>query len=216
MEAYIGEYASGKSENAVNRALYLKEQGRSVTIADLDLVEPFYTLRPIKKMLEEKGLNVIAFDTKQTMGLGEAGNVITPQLRWVLKQKGDIVIDVGYGVEGAKTLNLLFHSEENPYLKIYAVINASRPMTSTVKDIVEYIENLGRIDGLINNTHLSGDTDVKTIQMGAKIVTEAARILNLSVIATTAEKRHQESLGERESEGNNVFYITRHMPHTFW
>ena len=59
VEAYVGEYASGKSELAINRALELKNQGRMVTLVDLDTVEPFYTLRPVKKMLEEKGLVII-------------------------------------------------------------------------------------------------------------------------------------------------------------
>ncbi len=47
VEAFIGEYASGKSENAINRAMKLQSQGREVTLVDLDTVEPFYTLRPI-------------------------------------------------------------------------------------------------------------------------------------------------------------------------
>lgn len=46
VEAYVGEYASGKSENAVNRALDLLRMGRKVTLADLDLVEPCYLAVP--------------------------------------------------------------------------------------------------------------------------------------------------------------------------
>ncbi|MEN6347924.1 MAG: hypothetical protein ABFD08_00795, partial [Syntrophomonas sp.] len=61
VEAFIGEYASGKSEIAINRALELKEAGSKVTLADLDTVEPFYTLRPLKELLESKGLKVIGF-----------------------------------------------------------------------------------------------------------------------------------------------------------
>ena len=61
VEAYIGEYASGKSEVAINRSLELKSQGRQVTLVDLDTVEPFYTLRPLKNKLESQGLNVISF-----------------------------------------------------------------------------------------------------------------------------------------------------------
>ena len=56
IEAYIGEYASGKSEMAINRALELKNQGRQVTLVDLDTVEPFYTLRILKKDLEAMGI----------------------------------------------------------------------------------------------------------------------------------------------------------------
>ena len=51
VEAYVGEYASGKSENAVNRALALHRQGRQVTLVDLDMVEPCFCLRPLKKSL---------------------------------------------------------------------------------------------------------------------------------------------------------------------
>ena len=56
MEAYVGEYAAGKSEVAVNRALQLLEQGKQVTLLDLDLVEPTFTLRPLKRDLEQMGL----------------------------------------------------------------------------------------------------------------------------------------------------------------
>ena len=70
VEAYIGEYASGKSENAVNRAVALKKAGHDVTLVDLDLVEPVYTLRPLKAMLTDMGINVIAWTTEETLGLG--------------------------------------------------------------------------------------------------------------------------------------------------
>lgn len=216
MEAYIGEYASGKSENAVNRALWLMKQGRNVTLVDLDIVEPFYTLRPIKKKLEDMGITVLAWESRKTMGLGEAGNIIKPELRWVLKRAGDLILDVGYGVEGAKTLNLIHGVDDNPYLKIYAVVNVSRPMTSTSEDIVDYVRSLGRVDGIVNNTHLGSDTDIEVIQNGTKIVDKASRILNIPVVFTTAEKKHQLLLGEVDYAGNHVFYIERFMPETFW
>ena len=216
IEAYIGEYASGKSENAVNRALWLREQGRSVTLVDLDMVEPFYTLRPIKKKLEDMGITVLAWESRKTMGLGEAGSIIKPELRWVLRRSGDLVLDIGYGVEGAKTLNLVHGVEDNPYLKVYAVINVSRPMTSTLEDIVDYIRSLGRVDGIVNNTHLGHETDIEVIQNGAKIVAKAALKLNLPVIFTAAEKRHQPILGDVDCMGNQLFYIERFMSEAFW
>ncbi|MFA4884869.1 MAG: 4Fe-4S dicluster domain-containing protein [Desulfotomaculaceae bacterium] len=54
VEAYVGEYAAGKSESAINRALEVVRQGRKVTLVDLDLVEPFYTLRPRCGLCVEK------------------------------------------------------------------------------------------------------------------------------------------------------------------
>lgn len=216
VEAYIGEYASGKSENAVNRALELAQQGRQVTLADLDVVEPFYTLRPIKKKLEESGITVIAWETEETFGLGEAGSVLHPRMRWVLKRPGDVILDIGYGVEGAKIFNLLEGYHDNPYLKIIAVINASRPMTASVEDIVAYVKSLGRVDGLLNNTHLGEETTVAVIQEGAKIVAEAAQRLELPVVATAAEERFKEELGSHDIMGNPVRYLRRFMPQTYW
>ncbi|MDP3051170.1 MAG: hypothetical protein Q8N20_07485, partial [Eubacteriales bacterium] len=139
VEAYTGEYASGKSEVAVNRALELVGFGREVTLVDLDVVEPCYALRPIKKELTAKGLHVVAWETRDTVGLGEAGTILKAEARWALRRSGDIIFDIGYGVEGARTLNLIEGVDEEPSLVVLAVVNTSRPMTGSVRDIVEHV-----------------------------------------------------------------------------
>lgn len=216
VEAYIGEYASGKSEVAVNRALELIGAGRQVNLVDLDLVEPCYTLRPIKKQLEATGMSVIAWETKDTIGLGEAGNIIRPESRWALYRDGDVVLDIGYGIEGAKTLNLIEGVEETPELRIYVVLNTKRPMTSTVNEIIEYLRDLGSIHGIINNTHLGDETTPDTVQEGSRIIREVSEILGVPVVATTAEEKVAEQLGQHDCMGNPVRPLKRYMPATFW
>ena len=107
IEAYLGEYASGKTEIAINRALELRSQGRDVTLVDLDLVGPFFTIRPIVHQLEKRGLKVIAADTRGVVGLGETGVLFCPEMKWALKNGGDVILDIGYGVGGASALNLV-------------------------------------------------------------------------------------------------------------
>ncbi|MBP2637262.1 MAG: hypothetical protein H6Q72_3169 [Firmicutes bacterium] len=216
IEAYVGEYASGKSENAVNRAIYLKKQGLPVTIVDLDTVEPCYTLRPIKQELEAQGIEVVAWETRDTVGLGEAGNVIKASMRWVLRRPGNIIMDVGYGVQGAKIFNLVEGAFDNPYLKIIAVINMARPFTSTVDNILEYLATLGRVDALLNNTHLAEETTVELVEQGAKGVTEAAGRLGLPVTATAAVTEIAEKIGRADCMGNLIWKLERIMPRTFW
>ncbi|SDD61584.1 hypothetical protein [Sporomusa acidovorans] len=216
IEAYVGEYASGKSENAVNRAVYLQRQGLAVTIVDLDTVEPCYTLRPIKRELENLGIDVVAWETRDTTGLGEAGNVIKASMRWVLRRQGNIIMDVGYGVHGAKIFNLIEGAFENPYLKIIAVLNMSRPFTSTVDNILEYVETLGRVDTVLNNTHMAEETTVELVQRGAEGVTEAARRLGVPVIATSAVAEIAQKIGKLDCMGNPVWALERFMPRTFW
>ena len=58
----------------------------------------------------------MAWETKETFGLGEAGSIIRPEMRWVLKEMG-ILFDIDMS-RRLKTLNLLEGIEDNPYLKI--------------------------------------------------------------------------------------------------
>ncbi len=216
VEVYVGEYASGKSEVAVNRAIELANKKRLVNLVDLDIVEPCYTLRPIKRLLSQKGIKVLAWETKDTMGLGEAGNVINPETRWALFRQGDVIFDIGYGVEGSKTLNLVEGVDKEPNLRIYAVINISRPMTANVRDIVDYVKGLGTIHGVINNTHLGDETTAEVVEEGAKAVSQAAKLLGIPVIATTAVREVADILGKKDSAGNVVRPLDRYMPNTFW
>ncbi|MFA7466875.1 MAG: hypothetical protein WCY82_01235 [Desulfotomaculaceae bacterium] len=216
VEAYVGEYASGKSEVAVNRALDLAEIGRQVTLVDLDIVEPCYTLRPIKKELEQKSITVLAWETKDMIGLGETGNILKAENRWALRRSGDIILDIGYGVEGAKTLKLLEDADSDPDLKVYAVVNIARPMTGSVSDIVQYVQELARIDGIINNSHLGDDTDLEIVQEGVRVVGEAARVLGIPVVATTAVVEFADRIGLVDSAGNPVRKLVRYMPRTLW
>ncbi len=214
VEAYIGEYASGKSEMAINRALELSNQGRRVTLVDLDTVEPFYTLRPIKKQLEKLKLNVISSSREDSFGLGETGAMLIPRARWALRNEGDIILDIGYGVFGAQTLNLVEDIDQTPELKVIAVLNASRPMTNSLDRILEYVEGLGRVDAIVANTHMGEETTPEIISTGNEIIVEAARILQLPIIYVAIVEEL------KDSNINNfdlpVKYIKRYMPSAMW
>jgi hypothetical protein len=216
LEAYIGEYASGKSENAVNRAVQFADLGRKVTLVDLDLVEPTYTLRPLKKILEQKGVSVLAWDTDELIGLGETGNILKPEVRFCLRHPGDVILDIGYGAFGAQVLNLVEGAAENPDLKVYAVINIARPMTSDVSAIVEHVRLLDQVDGLINNSHLGEETDIDFVREGARIVTEAAAALGLPVVATSVMEQLSKAVGETDWYGHPVRVLHRYLPQAFW
>ncbi|SHK28046.1 hypothetical protein SAMN02745227_01962 [Anaerobranca californiensis DSM 14826] len=217
VEAYVGEYASGKSENAINRAIEIKRiTNEKVTLVDLDTVEPFYTLRSLKKKLKEQyDIDVVTWETSETMGLGEAGSIIKPEMRWVLRREGNIVLDIGYGVHGAKILNLIEGANESEELKIFAVINTCRPITGTVQDIVEYVQSLGRIDGIVNNTNLGDDTTKEVIIEGEKIIEETSKILGIPIIYNAVNGEIINTLGSDDLK-YPVKEIKRFMPDSMW
>jgi len=215
MEAYVGEYASGKSEVAINRALSLLGGELSVTLVDLDLVEPFYTLRPLKRELEGMGLNVIAWETQDVLGFGETGSLLMPQMRWALQREGHVIIDVGYGVSGSRVFNLLEGFADSE-LKVLAVLNISRPMTANLEDIVEYLQAFEQLDGLVNNTHLGDETELATICHGVEIGAAVAEALGIPVIATAADERFRRQLGRVDQRGNPIRYLKRYMEKAYW
>lgn len=214
VEAFIGEHASGKSENAINRALALRGQGRKVTLVDLDLVDPFFTLRPLKEKLEKRGISLVGIT--DSFGLGEAGTPFTREMQNVLRLSGDIIFDIGYGVFGAKALNLIEGAMDDPNLRIFCVINIARPMTSTLDRIIKHVSEQGKIHGLINNSHLGKETTVEIVQEGALLVSEAARILKIPVIATSIFKELAGKIGERDAAGNDVWLLERFMHDAYW
>lgn len=215
VEAYIGEYASGKSELSINRALDLKIQGHMVTLVDLDTVEPFYTLRPIKKMLEQEGLTVIGYSRENSFGLGETGAMLNPAARWALWREGDIILDIGYGVFGAQTLNLVEGANESKELRVIAVVNYTRPMTNSRERIIEYINNLGRVDAIVANTHLGDQTTIDIIKKGNQEILAVAQKLNIPVAYMAVDENMMDSIKKQDFEVP-VKFIHRYMPQALW
>jgi hypothetical protein len=195
VEAFIGEYASGKTEVSINRALALRLQGRRVVLLDLDTEEPVYTVRMVRPILERRGLKVVSLESHMAFGLGEAGVPVTEEMVTVLRLPGGVVIDVGYGVHGAAALNLIDGLEDEPSLTVYCVINAKRPMTSTPERIARYLEELDPCHKIVNNTNLGRETTREVILDGVEVVTEASRISGKPVAAVSVDARIAEGLG---------------------
>lgn len=214
VEAYVGEYASGKSELAINRALELMTMQRQVTLVDLDIVEPFYTLRPIKDLLEREGLNIIAYSRSDSFGLGETGAMLNPKAKWALRIEGDIIFDVGYGVHGAKTLNLVEGAEEAG-VKVIAVINYMRPMTNSIERIKGYIKELGTVNAIVANTHLGTETTLDIIIKGNLEIFEAAKQIEIPIAYIAMEEKFQEFINKEEFFVP-VKFIKRYMPAAIW
>ena len=122
VEIYTGAYTSGKSENAINRAIEYTKQKKDITLVDLDTVEPAYCMRPIEKEIRNFGINLIL--QSDYFGLGEAGSYVTnEQINCLKTTKEDIIIDVGYGVTGLDTLDILTDIDKEENIQIYLVVN---------------------------------------------------------------------------------------------
>lgn len=168
----IGHYGSGKSEFAVNYAVKMKEQYDLVSIADLDIVNPYFRSREKREFFESIGVKVYDSSIRNTavdipaLPAELMGVILNPESRSVLDVGGDPV--------GARVLARYSEQIKNVEYDMFFVINGRRPETSTVEGVLKYlklIEDTSRlkISGLINNTHLLKDTTVEDVEFGHEL-----------------------------------------------
>lgn len=221
VEVYAGAYASGKSETSLNRARHFAEEGKMITLVDLDSVEPAYTLRPIAKELERLGIKVIT--QPDNFGLGEAASYVTSAQINCLNNDGDIIIDVGYGAGGLDILDIITDIGKEDDIKIYLVVNTAKFETSTVDNIIEYVSFSEGLEkrpwkkfcGLISNTHFGDETTKEDIINGYEKLKKASLQLNLPIKAIGVSEELSKNF-EQTYDNTEVWVYKRMMPKAFW
>ncbi|MGN1118084.1 MAG: hypothetical protein ACI4RU_05680, partial [Acutalibacteraceae bacterium] len=138
---FCGHYGSGKTNIAINYAVYLKNQGLDVSIADIDIVNPYFRTKDSEDELNKKGIEVISLPFANT-------NVDLPALpaevySLVQNKSRYAVFDVGGDDRGAYALGRYVPSilEENNY-NMFFVANFYRPLTQTAREALEVIREI--------------------------------------------------------------------------
>lgn len=185
----VGNYGSGKTETAINLALYKKKAGLSVSIADLDLVNPYFRTREALKPLEQAGVKVVLPDIKY---LNSDLPILTPGVAYMIKDSSDIaILDAGGDDAGVTVLAALNESLSKKNVNMIQVINPYRPFTQTVqgcikiKDEIENSSNL-KITGIAGNANLIDETTPDNIYHGYEMLQELSEVTGLKIEFITA------------------------------
>ena len=176
---FAGHYGSGKTNIAVNYSLYLRKLGYPVTVADLDIVNPYFRTKDSAAVLDSAGIELISSPFANS-------NLDVPAMppevyRLVADRTRYGVLDIGGDDRGALALGRYVPMilEENDYEMLF-VINKSRPLTRDVAGTLEVMEEIETACGLkftaiVNNTNLGKVTTVEDIlasESYAKAVSE--------------------------------------------
>ncbi|HSM74885.1 MAG TPA: cobalamin biosynthesis protein CbiA, partial [Desulfobacterales bacterium] len=123
----VGNYGSGKSEVAVNLAVHNRRAGRSVRIADLDLVNPYFRTREARRPLAALGIEVILPPERY---LHADLPILDPAVAGAVLAPGDItILDMGGDGVGATVLAALADAFRNRPPRMLQVVNPYRPFT---------------------------------------------------------------------------------------
>ena len=193
-----GHYGSCKTNIAVNLAQAIKREYPTVTLADLDIVNPYFRSKDSATELKEAGIRLICSNFANS-------NVDVPALPPDLYALTDdrrmrAIIDVGGDDRGALVLGRLAPSilEENDY-EMLMVINCYRPLTrdaASTLEVMREIEAAGgiRFTALVNNSNLGVETTAQDVLASVRYANEVADMSGLPVVMTTADERLEDEL----------------------
>lgn len=185
---FAGHYGSGKTNIAVNYALRLAQEGKKATIADLDIVNPYYRTKDSEKELAAAGVRMIASPYANS-------NVDVPALPQEMYQVTEdksryAVLDIGGDDRGALALGRYAPAikEENDYQMLF-VFNASRPLTRDAQSALEIMREIElacgiRFTGIVHNTNLGRETTAETVLNAVPALKELSTLSGLKVVFT--------------------------------
>lgn len=195
---FSGHYGSGKTNVAVNYALWLKAQGGEVTIADLDIVNPYFRTKDSMRVLSENGVKLISSEYANS-------NVDVPALPaetyGVLHNKEQkCVIDVGGDDRGALALGRYSDGilEDGDYELLF-VINKFRPLTRNADltlEIMREIENAChmKFTAIVNDSNLGDETSEEDVLSSVEYANEVSEKAGIPVKMTCVKKDLYEKL----------------------
>ncbi len=210
---YTGSFGSGKTEIAINQSIEALKKKEKVVIVDLDIVNPYFRSRDMKEKLKRIGITVITPPGKFAMA---DLPLIAPEIKGMLEDSNRrLIIDLGGDDIGAKSIASFYPVLKDVGYQMEMVINPYRPFTQNSEQIFEMLRELElssrlKINSLISNPNLGGQTDLESIIKGHNIVKEASKELGLPIKYLTIEESIYQKIG-RYNFSEKIMTIHRYM-----
>ena len=206
---FAGHYGSGKTNVAVNYAMFLKGKEDKVSIADLDIVNPYFRTKDSESLLNEQGIRLICSEYANS-------NVDLPSLPAdayaVIDDKEMFaVLDVGGDDRGALALGRYIDAikEEGDYEMLF-VINKFRPLTPDAVTTIEVMREIEiacktKFTGIVNNSNIGDETTAEDVLSSVDYANEISSLTGLPIKFTSVKKALYSELSDKIE---NLFDLT--------
>lgn len=189
---FSGHYGSGKTNVAINYAVKLGKEGNPVSIADLDIVNPYFRTKDSEELFENNGIELISLPFANT----SVDLPSMPSAAYGLFERRDrkVIIDLGGDDRGALALGRFRPRllEENDYEMIFTV-NFYRPLTTTVEEAyevfkeIEYASKL-KFTKIVNNSNLGIETGTEDVLKTVALANELAEKTGTELLFTSVDE----------------------------
>ena len=198
---FAGHYGSGKTNLALNYARWLRRREERVTVADLDIVNPYFRTKDAAAELAAEGIGLICSEYANT-------NLDVPAMpkeiySLVASREEFGVLDIGGDDRGALALGRYAPAirEEGNYEMLF-VVNRARPLTRTVEDALEVFYEIQAAGGvpftaIANNTNLGPATTAEDVLASVSYARELSERTGLPVKLTGAPERLAPELNDK-------------------
>ncbi len=214
----VGHYGVGKTNLALNLALACAACGERATVADLDLVNPYFRSSDYPQVLARAGVRLaaptFAGTTLDTPSLG--GQLFAEVERALAEPGRRLVVDVGGDDAGAYALGGYARALQGPGVRVLYVVNAFRNLTHEPADaarVLREIEAASHLSahGVVNNSHLCDETAPRDVEEGRAWARAVARELGLPLVATCVPARLFETCYSREDGAEPCVAVGRYV-----
>ena len=192
LTVFAGHYGSGKTNIAVNYALWLKTLYSRVSVADLDIVNPYFRTKDSTEVLARSGIKLISSPYANS-------NVDTPalpaeaySLLHDTQQAG--VIDVGGDDRGALALGRYSDGilADGSYEFLF-VISKYRPLTRDAESTLSVMREIEaaahmRFTGIVNNSNIGEITAAEDVLASVPYAAEISEKADVPIRMTTVLK----------------------------
>jgi hypothetical protein len=185
----VGNYGSGKTEVAINLAIFQKKAGMDVRVGDLDLVNPYFRTREARQILADRGIDLV-LPPKEYLHADLP--ILPPEIAGMIRQPGELaILDAGGDDVGATVLAALADHLKGKTVQTLQVINPFRPFTDTIEGCLKIrreIEAAAKltVTGLVGNANLIDDTAPSDIQDGYEFAKRLSAESGLPLVFITA------------------------------
>ena len=194
----IGNYGSGKTEIALNLAVYASEKGQNTLVIDLDKVNDYFRMSDRVQLLCDRNINVVS---PTFAGKGVTPSSMSSAVASAFDGDWDFVVfDVGGDAAGALSLGR-YHSDfaalDPKQLHVYDIVNVFRPMSDTpdkilkLKEEMEGFARLG-VTGFVNNSNLLNYASADDLRRGYDVIRETSMMSGIPVVHTTGRREYLE------------------------
>ena len=187
----VGHAGTGKTNAALGLALAEAAAGHAVTLADLDVVNPYFRSSDYPELLRNAGVRLIApvmarttLDTPSLSGeldaaIGAAAN--NPNAR--------LILDVGGDDDGATTIGRWAGMLSAANARVLYVVSAFRALTQTPAEAAAMLPDIEdhahlKAAAVLNTSNLGDETTLDHVRHGRAFAQEVARICGIPLAAT--------------------------------